>query len=109
MDLLDPPTGTLSTDPKMWAWRVGTAIGVLLVIILQLWSSSTYLNKSEYERDKARVITEKEESNRTLLTINNTLIRMDEKMKGDDTRDSEIRDHEKRIRELERMSYGKAP
>ena len=109
MSLESEPTGTLSTDPKVYLWRACMVILVLVGASAQLYTSSNYLGRSEYERDRNKSIEEKADNNRVLTGINNTLIRIDEKMKGDDMRDRQLADHEKRIRDLERHIYGKSP
>lgn len=109
MDIGDAPTGKLSTDPKLYLWRAGVIIIGLVILVAQLWTASNFVGRAEYDRDRAHAIVEKEETNRTLTTINNTLIRIDEKMKGDELRDRELADLEKRMQKLEIMTYGKAP
>lgn len=96
----------VATDPiAIWVYR-------LAVIAVFFWAKSNFVSKDDYKSDQKMAAdlrqSDKDKSdqryetqNAVLGGINNTLTRIDEKMKNDQRQDDRMNDFEVRIRSLE--------
>jgi len=77
-----------------WIFRLG-------LVAAMLWASNTFVSKAVYESDKRQQEERRELILKSLTTINETLVRIDEKMKNDARQDNHIDDIENRLRVIE--------
>jgi hypothetical protein len=77
----------------------------LALLVMMLWAQGHFVSQSTYDADKVHADMQREEMLKTLQGIDNTLTRIDEKMKNDEARDRMISDHESRIRQLEKDDH----
>lgn len=77
-----------------WVFRLVMLVGIL-------WASNNFVSKTSYERDLKEAEGRRELILRGIGDVNQTLVRIDEKMKNDARQDGSIADHESRIRVIE--------
>jgi hypothetical protein len=70
-----------------WAFKVLTLIGLILIMFL----NHNYVTRAEYVKDLERI-----------TSMEKVLVRLEEKLEHDKEQDLLLRDHELRLRELEK-------
>lgn len=93
----DVDFGGISVSKKeLFAW-----IFRLLLVLALLYGNANFVSKAQYVEDQRMSETRRELILKSLVDVNETLTRIDEKMKNDIRQDQKIDDHEKRLRDLE--------
>jgi hypothetical protein len=70
-----------------WGFKILTLIGLILIMFL----NHNYVTRTEYMKDLERI-----------TGIEKVLVRLEEKLEHDKDQDLSLRDHELRLRELEK-------
>lgn len=73
----------------------------LVLLVAMLWASNNFVSKKEYSEDKRQSEERREMILVSLGKVNETLTRIDEKMKNDIRQDKALEDLDKRVRAVE--------
>ena len=75
------------------------------MLVLNLFLKANFVSMETYKADREAYRVDKEKSDKVLNEMSSLLTRMEERDKVNDRQDETLKDHEKRMREVERFLH----